>query len=220
MLIDILKNLEFNEAILCLIAYAIAVVVALVAREYMHAYAAVKQGDLTPKAYGRLTVNPVAHFDVIGLICFILVGFGWAKPVPINSLNFYNHKKGTIIVSLAGILTNLVLAFLFMGFYVLTCAYLSNMGLFSLFLYYLFQFLFSINLSLAIFNLLPIYPLDGFNFLNAFFRYNNKFVDFMMKWGSLILIALVIVGVLGWLISKAVNFLSNCGLQFWQWILC
>ena len=191
MLLELLQGLTFEEAVVVFIAYAIAVIIALVGHEYMHAWTAVKQGDLTPKAYGRLTLNPTAHFDPIGLICFIFVGFGWAKPVPINTLNFYRHKRGVILVSISGVVTNIVLSFLSVGLWFITTNYLTDFGLFSTFLSCVFSFSATINIYLAIFNLLPIYPLDGFNLLNAFFRYENRFVGFMIKYGWAILLILI-----------------------------
>lgn len=218
MILNYLAGLSFEEALIVFIAFSISVVVALVAHEYMHAWTAVKQGDFTPKAYGRLTLNPVAHFDIVGLLCFIFVGFGWAKPVPINSLNFYRFRKGTILVALAGVLTNLVLSFIFVGLWVITVKYLSSTGVLFDFLYYLFMFSASLNVFLAIFNLLPIYPLDGFNLLNAFFRYNNKFVDFMMRYGWIILIMLIITQILPKFIGFVGDYVLLFENQFWNFI--
>lgn len=217
MIFSLFSGLSTGEAILLLIAYLIAIVVAIVMHEFSHSYVAYKMGDNTPKAYGRLTINPLAHFDLVGLICFVLVGFGWAKPVPINTLNFRNHKKGVIAVSLAGIVTNIVLAFVCAGFYVAVVHFISE-GVFKFFLEYLFAFGVTINLSLAVFNLLPIYPLDGFNFLNAFMRYDNKFVDFNMRYGQILLLILVISGLVGYVLGFAVNALAGVFSSFWNLI--
>ncbi len=192
MIFAYLSGLTAGEACLLILAYAIMIVIAMVAHEFMHSYTAYKMGDNTPKAYGRLTLNPLAHFDAVGLICFIIFGFGWAKPVPINTLNFRNHKKGTIWVSLSGILTNFALAFFFAAFYVLVVALMPE-SLGKFFLSYLFGFGMIINISLAIFNLIPIYPLDGFNFINAFLRYDNKYVDFNMRYGPIMLMIVIMI---------------------------
>ncbi len=204
MIFNILQNFDALHAFLALLAYLIAIVVAIVAHEFMHAYTACKMGDLTPKAYGRLTVNPLAHFDPFGLLAFVIFGFGWAKPVPINTLNFRNHKKGTILVSLSGVLTNFILAFIFSALFVVVVAFMPTSD-FQFFLYYLFSFLTTINVALGIFNLIPIYPLDGFNFINAFLRYDNKFVDFNMRYGTILLIILILVEALTGFLSFLVN---------------
>ena len=199
-----LQGLSAGQAILVIIAYLIAIVVAIVSHEFMHSYTAYKMGDNTPKAYGRLTLNPLAHFDALGLLCFVVLGFGWAKPVPINTLNFRIHKKGTILVSLSGVITNFVLAFVFAAFYVLVVALMPD-STFQFFLSNLFGFCMSINIVLAVFNLLPIYPLDGFNFINAFLRYDNKYVDFNMRYGMILLLVIILVesftGILSFIIS-------------------
>lgn len=217
MIFSYFENLTTSEIILFLLAYVIAIVVAIVLHEFSHSYVAVKMGDNTPKAYGRLTLNPLAHFDALGLICFVIVGFGWAKPVPINTLNFRNHKKGVIAVSLAGIITNIIIAFISAGLYVCVENYMP-IGTFKFFLSYLFLFGMIMNLSLAVFNLLPIYPLDGFNFLNAFMRYDNKFVDFNMRYGQILLLILVISGLVGFVLGCAVNGIVWVFEWFWNLI--
>lgn len=214
MILAFLSGCTFGEAVLLIIAYAIAVVVALVGHEYAHSYTAYKCGDATPKAYGRLTLNPIAHFDAMGLICFIFFGFGWAKPVPINSLNFRNHKKGTILVSLSGILTNIVFAFFFAGLYLAVAVWMPA-GTFQFFLENLFGFGMLLNIMLAIFNMLPIYPLDGFNFINAFLRYDNKFVDFNMRYGMILLIIVLIVNYFTGFLGFIVGGIEWCFLEFW-----
>ena len=217
MIFSYFDGLTAGEAILLLLAYVIAIVVAIVLHEFSHSYIAVKMGDNTPKAYGRLTLNTLAHFDAIGLICFVLVGFGWAKPVPINTLNFRNHKKGVVAVSLAGITTNIIIAFISAGL-VVCVSNLMPESTFKFFLSYLFGFGMIINLSLAVFNLLPIYPLDGFNFLNAFMRYDNKFVDFNMRYGQILLLILLISGLVGWVLGYAVNGIVWVFEWFWNLI--
>lgn len=182
-------------------AWLIAIVVAIICHEFAHSFAAVKLGDETPRLAGRLTLNPAKHFDALGFVFLVLVGFGWAKPVPINSRNFRNIRKGEIIVSLAGILTNLVLCILFTICYVLCAVYLTESVLFYEFLIIMFQFLAYTNLFFAVFNLLPLYPLDGFNMIAAFCRYDNKFIVFMRKWSFLIMLVLLLTGALNWILS-------------------
>ncbi len=189
------------EILVYLGAWLIAITVGLVAHEWAHSYTAVKMGDNTPKIAGRLSFNPARHFDPLGFLCLVLVGFGWAKPVPINSNNFRNIKKGEVLVSLAGIITNLILFLIFTFLYVICFVFLDPSVLFFEFLTILCQFLATINFVLAIFNILPIYPLDGFNFIASFCRYDNKFVVFMRNYGSIILLILLLSGAFYFLIN-------------------
>jgi len=187
-----LSSLPFTYKLIIFLTYTIAVILALTTHEYAHAFAANKLGDKTAKLAGRLTLNPMAHFDLTGLLCFLFLGFGWAKPVPINPYNFRNIKKDTLIVSLSGIIINLILAFIFCPLSLILINKIGNsIPLYALccFCTYMFQ----TNLVFMIFNLLPIYPLDGFNAIASQLKYTNKFVLFMQKYGSLILIFTLII---------------------------
>lgn len=202
------------------LAYILAVIIAITCHEFAHAYSAYKCGDDTAKLMGRMTLNPIAHFSGIGLLSFLFVGFGWAKPVEINPLKFRNYKKGNAIVSLSGVATNFVLAFVFSGFYFLFCRFCgSDLGTYSnyflIFLNYFLYFAFIVNLSLAIFNLLPIYPLDGFNFIATFLKYNNRFVQFMYKYGNILLIVLIITPFFDFFYEFAMGGFMSLFSLFW-----
>ncbi|MBQ6704032.1 MAG: site-2 protease family protein, partial [Clostridia bacterium] len=136
-----------------------AILVALAFHEWAHARAAYSLGDPTAFNFGRMTLNPLAHIDPWGFVMLALFRFGWAKPVPINPRNFKNPRRDEIIVGLAGVFTNLLLAFAAMGvFYGIAATVgLRNAALNTVIYYFYF-----INLSLCVFNLLPIPPLDGY----------------------------------------------------------
>ena len=106
MLFDLLftlNSLPFIYKLIIFITFSLAVIIALTSHEFAHAFMAYKLGDKTPKVEGRLTLNPMAHFDIKGLICFLFLGFGWAKPVPVNPNNFKERKKGLFLVSISGV---------------------------------------------------------------------------------------------------------------------
>lgn len=201
------SGLDAAHIFILLGAWIISITVAIVFHEFAHSYTAVKMGDNTPKIAGRLTLNPVKHFDAMGFVFLIILGFGWAKPVPINSNNFRNIKKGEILVALSGILTNLVLCIVFTLCYTLCVGFLDTSLLFNEFLIYLFFYLSAINLCFAVFNLLPLYPLDGFNLVSAFCRYDNPFIQFMRKWSFVIMLVLLISGAFGWILNAFSNLI-------------
>ena len=208
-------NLPGIEMLMLALAYVLAIVFALMMHELAHGLVAYWCGDKTAKEQGRLSLNPFKHLDLWGSLSFLFVGFGWAKPVPINPLNFRNYKKSMALVSLAGIITNLILAFFAVPFFKLCAGFASSTNAGKLFLYYLTMFLILINISLAIFNLLPIYPLDGFNFINTFLKYDNKFSNFMIKYGGIILIVLVVTGAFGFAFDFVANVVLKLFLMFW-----
>lgn len=172
----------------------LAVVVVLTLHEFSHAFVAYKCGDPTPKWNGRLTLNPLRHFDITGLICFTLVGFGWAKPVPINPQNFKRYRLGSALTAVAGVATNFLTAGLI--FYPLsffaTQYYFETFTYFSQFLYYLANMLFAYSLSFCVFNLLPFYPLDGFRLIEPLWRGTNKIYQFLRKNSYYFLLFLII----------------------------
>ena len=221
MLFDILftlNHIPFVYKILIFITFSIAVIIALTAHEFSHAFVAYKLGDSTPKAAGRLTLNPMAHFDLKGLLCFLLLGFGWAKPVPINSFNFKKIKRDTFLVSIAGVVTNLILAFVFYPLAVL----LLNITWKSEILYALYSlcyYLFSINLVFMVFNLLPIHPLDGFNAIASQLSYTNRFVTFMQKYGVIILFVVIVIFSYTDIFNVLVDYIGYPIREFWNLVL-
>ena len=109
------SSLSGWELLIYIIAYIFAMMLALVLHEFSHGFTAYKCGDDTARLSGRLSLNPFNHIDIFGLMSFLFIGFGWAKPVPVNSLKFRNYKRGQRLVSLSGVVTNFILAFIFSG---------------------------------------------------------------------------------------------------------
>ena len=199
-----------------IVGYVLAVMLAIVFHEFSHAFVAYKFGDPTPKFTGRLSLNPTKHFDALGFISFLVVGFGWAKPVLTNPLNYRSFKKGQRWVALSGIITNLVFAVLFsLLSYILSPVLLASSNGFLLFIYFFINYFCSINLALAIFNLLPIYPLDGYNFLRTFLRPENSFVQVMERYGSFILFIVILTPFFDWFYSFAINGILGGLDMFW-----
>ena len=177
-----------------LLYYAAAIVAllfVLVPHEFAHAAVAYANGDPTPKYNGRLTLNPLKHFDPVGFVMCALVGFGWAKPVPINSGNFKRYKLGLFTTAIAGIVTNYILAFLIYPLYLLSLTKLGTANYGTYFLTMFLNLCFSYNLSIAVFNILPLFPLDGFRVVESLTQPYNKVRQFLGKYGQIILIALI-----------------------------
>ena len=208
----------FSDPIGTLKTYACLIPVILLSltlHEWGHAFAAHKCGDDTAKNLGRLTMNPFAHLDILGFFSLLILGFGWAKPVPVNSRNFRNYKRGEAIVSLAGVFMNLLLAIAFSAltlFFLWLSVHKSYTWLGSEFLWMILYYGISINITLMLFNLLPIYPLDGYHIFELLLAraLPVKFFFFMRRYGRYILIGLLI------LISN-IGFAPASLLSFFIW---
>ena len=204
------------ELVAFLLAYVFAICMSVVLHEFSHAFVAYKLGDPTPKVMKRVSLNPANHIDPFGALSFLLVGFGWAKPVVVNPLNFRNYNRGRRLVSLAGVTTNLILGIFFSAFYFFfSDKLIANGNIFLEFLGFFFMFSMVINLSLALFNLLPIYPLDGFSFLETFLKPENKFVQFMHRFGSLILLIVIITPLFDVVYKYVIGGIEHILFLFW-----
>jgi Zn-dependent protease len=170
---------------------AIPLLYSIIVHELAHGWVAYTMGDPTAKNQGRLTLNPLKHLDPLGTLMLFIVGFGWAKPVPVNVTNIPNRRTGFVLVSAAGIVANTLFAFLA----ILTMQILSPPpeSSIAVFLFYLAQ----INIILAAFNLIPIPPLDGSKILMGFLPSNIRHVFHRIEpYGFFVIIALLYLGVL------------------------
>lgn len=159
---------DFGGFLMELIAGLPGIVIAMVVHEYAHARVAYALGDYTPRLQGRLTLNPTAHVDPLGLAMLFLVHFGWAKPVQINPMNFSNPRRDDILVSLAGPASNLITAFITLIVFVL----MAKLDFpFSEGVLVVFNLIIIYNINFAIFNMLPIPPLDGSHILRNLLPY-------------------------------------------------
>jgi Zn-dependent protease len=180
-----------------------ALLIAISFHEYAHARVSYSLGDPTPKWRGRLSLNPLVHLDPIGLIMLWLFRFGWAKPVEINPSYYKEPKKGTILVSLAGPMANLILAFIAM---IILKLDILRIGVLDSFIYILFLY----NLTLAVFNLIPIPPLDGSKILAGLLpaRQADEFSK-LEAYGPFVLILLVYFGLLGKILNPLIIFIHR-----------
>jgi len=178
------------------ILLAIPLLYSVILHELAHGWVAYQMGDPTAKRLGRLSLNPLRHLDPIGTLMLFLFGFGWAKPVPVNFSNLHNTRKGLILVSSAGIITNMLLAFL--AFFLYRFLSPEPSGVLSTLLYYLAQ----INIILASFNLIPIPPLDGSKILMGFAPAGLQYtLSRLEPYGFFIIIGLLYFGALDPLID-------------------
>ncbi|MCH5278478.1 MAG: site-2 protease family protein [Christensenellaceae bacterium] len=193
-----------------------AIIIALSFHEFGHAYAAYKMGDPTARNEGRLTLNPLAHVDPIGMLMMVIFHFGWAKPVPVNPRNYRSYRKGELVVSLAGVTMNLLLACigaLLIQVLITTCGIkVFTVGALQKIYLVLYYFVL-LNCCLLVFNLLPIYPLDGFHVaevLLAKYLGPKPFI-FLRKYGNFLLIGIILLGRTGSfsIVGIAANAVAN-----------
>lgn len=177
------------------------ILMALTFHEFAHAYTAYRFGDPTAESYGRLTLNPMAHIDIAGFLMLLLAGFGWAKPVPINPSYFYNRRLGNFLVSIAGVATNMLLAVLLtillaLEYYLVSSELISGIIINAI----------RINVGFAIFNLLPIPPLDGSKVILAFLPNHAAYYYYrLQKYSYALLFILLFFNVIDRIVSPIMN---------------
>ena len=190
-----LLSMSKEQLLTMLIARVIIILLILPLHEFAHGYVSYKLGDMTPKYDGRLTLNPFKHLDVWGTLCLLVFHVGWAKPVRINTRNYKNKKRDTILVAAAGVVMNFLLAFVCMSLHGLLYKYGSS-GLILNYLYVLTYYGAVLNIGLCVFNMIPIPPLDGSNILAEIFPRVAEFYWKIRPYSMWILLLLLGTGIL------------------------
>lgn len=208
-------DIEILDKVLEIFTKILVIFLILPVHEYAHAWAAHKMGDDTADYSGRLTLNPLAHIDIVGALCLLLTPFGWAKPVPINPLKFRKQRLGIALTAAAGPVSNLIVSFIATVIYRIVTSlpafqsalYIINGEITPAFIIlYILQCFITINIGLAIFNLIPIPPLDGSKILSYFT--SAKFDRWVYE--HQMIVNIVFLGViLTGLLNKPLTFIAS-----------
>ena len=203
-----------TQALVYILSIFLAMCIGLSFHECALAWTAYKLGDPTAKNLGRMTLDPIKHIDPLGMLCFLLFGIGWAKPVMITTRNLKNFRRDDVLISLAGPVTNLLLSFVFFGiFFFLTPVLMFRAPA----ILSILATIYSVNIGLAVFNVLPIPPLDGFHVVTSLFvRKSYKVVDFLRQYGYWILLILLFTGVLDYILTPAINWFTSLYYSFFS----
>ncbi len=214
---------EFTSNPVGFLFWVIALVIAITIHEFAHAWAAERLGDPTPRLMGRLTLNPLAHLDPLGTIMLLIARFGWGKPVQFDPFNLRHPRRDSAIISLAGPVSNLILATICS----ISLRFLISYSFIGLFVYWiigLLQSLIVLNVVLAVFNLIPIHPLDGFKIVGGVLpeEYAHQWAE-LDGYGMIFLIILILplgggASPISQLISPVINVLLSIFLPSMRYI--
>lgn len=218
--IDALKTIWDGFDFTNLLDILLSVVPALICitlHELSHGYVAYRLGDDTAKRAGRLTLNPIKHLDIMGLIMMVIFRVGWAKPVPVNMYKFKNPKRGMAITALAGPVSNILIAVVFLFLYGLLLIPLSA-GAVGQYLLRMMKLTAYISVGLGIFNLIPVPPLDGSKVLFSLMS-DESYYKLMRyeRYGTVAMVLLVATGILGRPLSAAIQWLYTALIPVAQW---
>lgn len=213
-------NIFTREGLIAFLYTLPALLISLSIHEFAHAWVAYKQGDISQKIRGRLTLDPFKHIDPIGFLCIVLCGVGWGRPVMVDDRNFKNSRKGTMLTALAGPVSNLLLAVLL----TLVLKILMMVGVFdnivanSIGTIFLQMFLYTIefNIVFGIFNLIPLPPLDGSKVLAYFLPQSLRGIMYTIeRYSFIILLIIFCTNITSYIITPAYNAILN----LLNWIL-
>ena len=198
MLLRGLSNIDPVQMIIQMLYFIPIVLITLTIHEYAHAYIAYKMGDFTASAMGRLSLNPLKHIDPIGFLMMIIIGFGWAKPVPINPRNFRNPKKGMAFSALAGPASNIIMAIIGSIVYAILLRiffYRGNYNTIAISALSFVSYFAQLNVWFAVFNLIPIPPLDGSRIVSYFLPPRlYYYYNYVERYGFIVLIIFIYAG--------------------------
>ncbi|MBQ8975144.1 MAG: site-2 protease family protein [Oscillospiraceae bacterium] len=213
---DILKNLDWS-VLTDILFTVVPALICITLHELSHGYVAYRLGDNTAKNAGRLTLNPIKHIDPVGLVVMLVARFGWAKPVPVDMRNFKDPKKGMAVTALAGPVSNVLIAVIAYVIYgaVFTVLYDKTAGGVILTLLYTTGYL---SISLAVFNIIPIPPLDGSKVLFALLP-DRAYMKLMRyeRYGFILLIIIVALGVTRGPLRTVTGFLDDALMNLAAW---
>lgn len=214
MLRSLLSGGDATTMMIQILATTFVVFCTLPIHEFAHAWAATNLGDDTARLQGRLTLNPLAHLSLWGTLMIYLFGFGFAKPVPVNPIRFKNRKRGMALTAFAGPASNLIMAFVFLILHNILFHFASGeiMRAVAQFV----NFAASININLAVFNLLPIPPLDGSRIITLVIP--DKYYFEIMRYERYIMIGVLVLLAMGWL-TTPLMYLSSFVYRLFDWII-